>query len=61
MANSDYSRVQRPNRSMSRNAWMLIAVAVVGFGILHVLGGIALLGASSTRPTETSPTAIHGD
>jgi hypothetical protein len=61
MANSDYARVPRPNGSISLNTWTLIAIAVVGFGILHVLGGLALLGTSSNGPTETPPSAIHGD
>jgi hypothetical protein len=61
MAYSDYSRVQRPKGPMSLNVWVLITLTVVGFGILHVIGGIALRNTSSTSPTETPSAAIHHD
>jgi hypothetical protein len=61
MAYSDYSRVQRPKGSMSFNAWGLVALIIVGFGILHVIGGIALRNTSGTSPTETQSAAIHRD
>jgi hypothetical protein len=60
MAISDDSRARRPNGSMPLNVWVLIALTVVGFGILHVIGGIAL-NTSGTRPMEAPSTAIHGD
>jgi hypothetical protein len=43
---------------MSINPW--IVVAAVGFGILHVIGGVIIHDASS-RPTQTSQVAIQGD
>jgi hypothetical protein len=61
MANSDYSRVQRPNGSMPLNAWVLVALIVVGFGILHVIAGMALHNTASSRFVEPPSAAIHGD
>jgi hypothetical protein len=61
MANSDYSRVQRPKGSMPLNVWVLMALTIVGFGILHVIGGMALRNTSSTSPMETPSAAIHHD
>jgi hypothetical protein len=61
MANGNDARVPRLNRSTSLNAWVLIAVAIVGFGILHVVGEMMLHKASHISSTEGSLTAIHGD
>jgi hypothetical protein len=61
MENNNHSRDQRPNGSMPLSAWILIAVTIIGFGILHVFGGITLLNASSAVHPETPPTAIQGD
>lgn len=61
MAINNHSHDRRPNGSMSFKAWILIAVTVIGFGILHVFGGITLLNASSAIHTETPPATIHGD
>jgi hypothetical protein len=57
MANGNDARVSRLNTSTS----LLIAVAIVGFGVLHVVGEIMLNNASHTRSTEGSLIAIHGD
>jgi hypothetical protein len=58
MANDDDARTQRSSEPMSINPW--IVVAAVGFGILHVIGGVIIHDASS-RPTQTSQVAIQGD
>jgi hypothetical protein len=59
MARIDHARVQRPNKSLSLRAWVLIAV--IGFGALHVVGAILLIHASNSRLAETSMTEMHRD
>jgi hypothetical protein len=46
---------------MSFNAKLLVAVAVGGFGVLHVVGGTMLQYASSTPPIETTIPIDHRD
>ena len=60
-ANGDYSRVPRPRPAMSVSVRMLTATAVIGFGILHLIGGARLSHGSNHRPTQNSISAIHGD
>ena len=52
-----------PRRSKtSLNTTIFIAVAVVGFGILHVIGGNILQRQSPAVPAiEGSSWAVHGD
>jgi hypothetical protein len=57
MAITNDSCAQRPSTSL--RAWMIALVVV--FGILHLVGGIMLFGAASTRSMETALTAIRGD
>jgi hypothetical protein len=59
MASTDHARVQRPNKSLSLRAWVLIAV--IAFGALHVVGAILLIHASNSRPSETSTATISRD
>jgi hypothetical protein len=59
MASTDHARVQRPNKSLSLRAWVLIVV--LGFAALHVAGAIVLLHASSSQPAETSTTTLDRD
>jgi hypothetical protein len=59
-ANGDYSRVPRPRPAMSFGVRMLTAIAVIGFGILHLIGGARLSHGSNDRPTQNSISAIHG-
>jgi hypothetical protein len=59
MASTDHARVQRPNKSLSLRAWVLIAI--IGFGSLHVVGAILLIHASNSRPSQTSTTTIDRD
>jgi hypothetical protein len=59
MASTDHARVQRPNKSLSLRAWVLIAV--IGFGALHVVGAVLLIHASNSRPAETSTTTMDQD
>jgi hypothetical protein len=46
VANRDDARTQRSSESASINPW--IVVVAVGFGILHVIGGVIIHDASST-------------
>jgi hypothetical protein len=59
MASTDHARFQRPNKSLSLRAWVLIAV--LGFAALHVVGAIVLIHASNSRPSETSTATISRD
>lgn len=61
MANGDYSRIQQSSKSVSLDTWILIAAALVGFGIIHVVGEIISLNASGAQPRETSVPAMRGD
>jgi hypothetical protein len=57
VANRDDARMQRSSESTSINPWII--VAAVGFGILHVVGGVIIHNAS--RPNQASQVAIQGD
>jgi hypothetical protein len=59
MASTDHARVQRPNKSLSLRAWVLIAI--IGFAALHVAGAILLIHASNSRPSQTSTITIDQD
>jgi hypothetical protein len=59
MASTDHARVQRPNKSLSLRAWVLITI--IGFAALHVAGGIILLHASNSPPTQVSPVDLDRD
>src|SRR6185437_3735018 len=51
----------QPNgRSTTLLTWTLLAVCVIGFGILHIAGGAIINGAVKPS-TETSPVQLHGD
>ena len=59
VANRDDARMQRSSESTSINPWII--VAAVGFGILHVVGGVIIHNAS--RPNQASQVAaiLQGD
>ena len=57
MANRDDARAQRSGESTSISSWII--VAAVGFGILHVVGGVIIHNAS--RPNQASQVALQGD
>ena len=59
MASIDHAPVQRPHKSLSIRAWVLIAV--IGFAALHVVGAILLIHGSNSRPSQTSMTTIDRD
>jgi hypothetical protein len=54
-------RVQPSRSSMSLGARILIAATVVGFGVLHILGGTMLRQASASPSVETTMLMNHGD
>jgi hypothetical protein len=50
------------NSRSSLNAMIFITVAVVGFAVLHIIGGTLLQRQSSAVPSiEGSASAVHGD
>jgi hypothetical protein len=52
----------RPMNTLTSNGltWALIAACVIGFGILHIAGGVIINGA--VKPTaEMPPVVLHGD
>jgi hypothetical protein len=61
MSSDHRSHLAPPQPSMPFNARTLTIIAVVGFGILHLIGGIIISRASDDRPAESSLAAIHGD
>jgi hypothetical protein len=58
--NVNPSALKRSGASMSRNAKFLVAIAVVCFGILHVVGG-SMLQHASAAPSIVSAIAPAGD
>jgi hypothetical protein len=61
MSSDDCSHCPPPQPSMPLNARTMTIIAVVGFGILHLIGVIIMSRASDDRPAESSLAAIHGD
>jgi hypothetical protein len=61
MSADQISSPPRSSRS-SLNAMIFIAVAVVGFAVLHIIGGTLLQRQSPAVPSiEGSSSAFHGD
>jgi hypothetical protein len=56
-----YAQVPRPRPSMSFRVRMLMIIAVVAFGALHLMGGIVLSHASHDQPVQDSSAAMRGD
>lgn len=54
-------RVQRSKDSMSPNAMMPLALVLLAFAILHVMGAVMLQRMSATLPTEDPTFTVHGD
>ena len=56
------SQLNRPTKARTTNGltWLLLAICVIGFGILHVAGGAIINGA--VKPTaEMPPVQLNGD
>lgn len=55
------TKVQTTNGpKTNRLTWLLLAICVIGFGILHIAGGAIINGA--VKPTaEMPPVQLHGD
>jgi hypothetical protein len=56
VANRDNARTQRSSKSTSIHPWII--VVAVGFGILHVVGGVII---HNARPNQASQVAFQGD
>jgi len=56
-----YPRVQRSKDSMSLNAMIPIALVLLTFAILHVIGAVMLQRMSATLPIEDPTFTVHGD
>jgi hypothetical protein len=54
-------RIERPGFAMPLNTKLLLAAIVVGFGILHVVGGTKLQRAPGQAPIENALPSDHGD
>jgi hypothetical protein len=61
MASDDCSHSPPSRPAQPFNARTLTIMIVVGFGILHLIGGILMSRASDDRPAENSFAALHGD
>lgn len=60
MTTSDDLRGRPNGRSTKLLTWTLIAVCVIGFGILHIVGGAIINGA--VKPlAEMPPVQLPGD
>jgi hypothetical protein len=59
--NINRSRVQRSKASTSLNATIPIAVVLLGFAILHVIGAAVLQPRSAALPTEDTKPMLRGD
>jgi hypothetical protein len=53
----------RPRRAkISLNTTIFIAIAVIGFAVLHIIGGNLLQRQTAAAPSiEGSSTTVHGD
>ena len=47
--------------SMSLHEKTLVAAVIVGFGILHIVGGTMLQSAAANSPIENAMAVQHGD
>jgi hypothetical protein len=61
MASGDYPCVPPAKPLMWFNVRTLTIIAVVGFGILHLIAGTIVSRASHDRPAESSSTGVRGD
>ena len=60
MTTSDDASGRPSGRSTKILTWTLLAVCIIGFGILHIAGGAIINGA--VKPSaEMPPVQLHGD
>ena len=60
MTTSDDASGRPSGRSTKILTWTLLAVCIIGFGILHI-AGVAIINGAVKPSTEMPPVQLHGD